>query len=391
MADLKSIFNRPKQYDPSKDPHLFDWKRPFHSKDDVRELNQLLRSSGRKKQSDTLRSNKVYSGYAKANGNPDNRKQRVMFKLTYGSSLAKHKKYIRLYMPQIGKEGVIENPDLFGTPFEEYEKNMSPLHFKCIISPESQNIDLKALTENFVKKIEHLTGYELYWMGAIHTDTEHNHVHLAINGKDKNGMTVRFPKNFIKNEMREMLSQTATDMIGERSYEEIQAAKANQAQAKRWTPIDEQLKSCPDKIYVKQINQSLTNRLQYLSTIGLAVKNGQFYSLNPDFEEILKATGRYNTYLEEYLKPNELPLHLFKGGTITGVVDRVISFDRDESWNDALIIRTKNERVYVPVYQLHKEHLEGKTVCIEDAKGGLNRNVTDKAIKIVNQSRSMER
>ena len=391
MAELKSIFNRPKQNDPSKDPHLFDWKRPFYSKDDVRELNQLLKSSGKKKRTVTLRSSKVYSGYAKANGNPDNRKQRVMFKMTYGKSLSKHQKYIKLYMPQIGKEGVIENPNLFGTPFEEYEKNISPLHFKCIISPESQNIDLKTLTECFVRKMEKLTGYEFFWMGAIHTDTEHNHVHLAINGKDKNGKTVRFPKNFIKNEMRQMLSGIATDMIGERSYEEIQAAKANQTRAKRWTPFDEQLKVYPEKIYIKQINQSLTNRLQYLSSIGLATKDGFYYSLNPDYEEVLKATGRYNLYLEEYLKPNTLPLQLFSGGSITGIVDRVISFDKDESWNDALIIRTNDKRVYIPVYQLHKENLEGKTVRIDDAKGGLNRNVTDKDIKIISQSRSLER
>ncbi len=294
-------------------------------------------------------------------------------------------------MPQIGKEGVIKNPNLFGTPFEEYEKNISPLHFKCIISPESQNIDLKTLTECFVRKMEKLTGYEFYWMGAIHTDTEHNHVHLAINGKDKNGKTVRFPKNFIKNEMRQMLSGVATDMIGERSYEEIQAAKENQTRAKRWTSFDEQLKSYSEKIYIKQINQSLTNRLQYLASIGLATKDGLFYSLNPDYEEVLKTTGRYNTYLEEYLKPDLLPLHLFNGGSVSGTVDKVISFDKNESWNDALIIRTNNKRVYIPVYQLHKENLEGKTIRIDDAKGGLNRNVTDKDIKVISQNRSLER
>ena len=391
MADLKSIFNHPKQHDPNKDPHLFDWKRPFYSKDDARELNHLLKASGKKKRGVTLRSNNAYSGYAKASGNPENRKQRVMFKMTYGSNLMNHKRYIKLYMPQIGKEGVIDNPNLFGCPFEEYEKHMSPRHFKCIISPESQKIDLKALTECFVRKMEKLTGYEFYWMGAIHTDTEHNHVHLAINGKDKNGKSVRFPKNFIKNEIREMLSTIATEMIGERTYEEILAAKNNQARAKRWTPLDEQLKIHPDKIFVKQINQSLTNRLQYLVSIGLATRNGDFYSLNPDYEEVLKTTGRYNTYLEEYLRPNALPLHLFQGGSITGVVDRVISFDRDESWNDAIIIRKNDERIYVPVYQLKKLGLEGKTVHIDDAKGGLNRNVTDKAIKIISQSRSLER
>ena len=88
-----------------------------------------------------------------------------------------------------------------------------------------------------------------------------------------------------------------------------------------------------------------------------------FYSLKPDFEEALWAIGRYNHYLEEYLK-SDLPLKLFEGGSITGVVDKVFSFDKDKIWNDAIIIWKAKEWIYIPVYQLHKEGLEGKTVGI---------------------------
>ena len=390
MADFKSIFNHPKQYDPDKDNHLFDWKKPFHAKDDVRELNNLLKKSLRKK-SVTLRPASGTSGYAKANGNPENKKQRVMYKMTYGKNLAMHKRYIELYMPQIGKDGVIENPERFGTDLEEYEKHMSPLHFKCIISPESQKIDLEALTNIYIKKLEKMTGYEFYWLGCIHRDTDHNHVHLAINGKDKNGKTVRFPKDFIKNTMREMLSQIATEMIGERTYEEIQEAKLNQTFAKRWTPYDERIKQLPEKVHVSMLDSLIIKRLQFLESIKLASKENDFYKVNPDFEEVLKTTGRYNTFLEEYLKPDSMPLHIFNGGTITGKVERVISFDKDESWNDAIIIRNSEGRFYIPIYQLHKDNLEGKTIRIENANGGLNRNVTDKAIKILNKNREIER
>ncbi len=86
-----------------------------------------------------------------------------------------------------------------------------------------------------------------------------------------------------------------------------------------------------------------------------------FYSLKPDFEEALRAIGHYNHYLEEYLK-SDLPLRLFKGGSITGVVHKVFSFDKDKSWNDAIIIWKAKEQKYIPVYQLHKEGLEKKTV-----------------------------
>ena len=103
MADLKSIFNHPRTEDPEKDPHLYNWKRPFHGKNDAAYLNRLLKSKGRKSSQE-----RNASGRVRANGNENNKKQRVMFKMSYGNSMAKHKRYIQLYMPQIGKDGVEE-------------------------------------------------------------------------------------------------------------------------------------------------------------------------------------------------------------------------------------------------------------------------------------------
>ena len=377
MKNLSTIFNHPKKSNPEKDPHLYDWKRPFHGKDDAACLNKLLKTRHRRGTIDRLSSAKA-SPY----GNPNNLKQRVMFKMSYGNSLDKHKKYIKLYMPQIGKDGVEIPKEIFGTDLDVYQKHMTPFHLKFIISPESQKIDLKLLSEAFIRHLEKITGYDFYWLGTIHTDTEHHHAHLAINGKDKNGKKVRFPKDMIKNTMREFLSNIATNMIGERTKEEIEESKKKLTQAKRWTAFDEQLKEMPEKLFINNLNSSLISRLQFLSSIKLANKDGMFYSLKPDFEEVLKATGRYNLYLEEYLK-SDLPLRLFEGGSITGVVDKVVSFDKDESWNDAIIIRKDNERIYIPVFQLHKEHLEGKTVRIEHAAGGTNRNISNKDIKII--------
>ena len=377
MKDLKSIFNHPPKSEPEDEPHLYDWKRPFHGKDDAAYLNKLLKRKRYNSSAERISSKKVRS-----NGSENSRKQRVLFKLSYGESSKKHLKYIQLYMPQVNKEGVEEKKEIFGTPMEDYMNNIVPRHFKLIISPESQKIDLKLLSEAFIRHLEKITGYDFYWLGTIHTDTEHHHAHLAINGKDKNGKKVRFPKDMIKNTMREFLSNIATNMIGERTKEEIEESKKKLTQAKRWTAFDEQLKEMPEKLFINNLNSSLISRLQFLSSIKLANKDGMFYSLKPEFEEVLKATGRYNLYLEEYLK-SDLPLRLFEGGSITGVVDKVVSFDKDESWNDAIIIRKENERIYIPVFQLHKEHLEGKTVRIEHAAGGTNRNISNKDIKII--------
>ena len=380
MQNLKSIFDHPKPSDPERDPHLYDWRRPFHGKNDAAYLNKLLKKRSRKSSPE-----RFPSGITDYNSFGNSHKQRIFFTTTYAKTFKSHKEYIMNYMPQKDKPGVTEEAEMFGVPPEEYLSNMVPLHFKWIISPESQQVDLKLLANTVIKHLEQLTGYEFYWRGVIHTDTGHHHLHIVVNGKDKNGKAVRFPKDMIKNTIREITSNIITNMIGERTSEEIENAKMKLPLAKRWTEFDEQLKEMPERIFIKNLQPSLVQRLQYLHSVNLATKDGQFYSLKPDFEEVLKATGRYNLYLEEYLK-SDLPLRLFEGGTITGKVDKVINFDRDESWNDAIIIRKENERIYIPVFQLHKEHLEGKTVRIEHAAGGTNRNISNKDIKIVDNT-----
>lgn len=102
-------------------------------------------------------------------------------------------------------------------------------------------------------------------------------------------------------------------------------------------------------------------------------------------------SARYNTYLDEYLKQDNLPLKMYEGGFLRGKVDRVISFDKDESWNDAIIVRTEKARVYVSVYQLHKMNLEGKIVTVSGGDGGITRQITDKGIKVVYERKEMER
>ena len=48
----------------------------------------------------------------------------------------------------------------------------------------------RVLINDFIKRIEKLSGYELYWQACIHTDTEHPHGHIVINRKDKNGRRI---------------------------------------------------------------------------------------------------------------------------------------------------------------------------------------------------------
>lgn len=388
MANIKSIFNHPKKENPEKDTGLYDWRKPAYKKDDVGNLNRILKHFSKTKSARWHKSQNGTFGSGSYNvrseGSENSRKQRVTFKMSIGHSKESHLKYLKTYMPQTEKSEVEEKPELFGTDLSEYEANMDKDHFKCIISPESQNVDLKLLTGKFIERLENLTGYKLYWESCIHNNTSHRHAHLAINGTDKNGRRVFFAKEMVKTTMREVLSEMITVMIGERSYEEIQVAKERLPQSARWTSLDDRLLQYDGKIFAKNLDQSLQNRLAYLTTIKLAQNEGAFFTLNPEWQEVLQASGRYNSFLDEYLKPSPLPLRLFEGGSVYGVVEKTINFDKDESWNDAVIIRTDKERIYVPVYQLHKENLEGKTVSISAPAGGLKKQISERNIRVVN-------
>lgn len=190
VAFVKSIFNHPRTDNPEKDPGLYDWRRPAYKKDDVSQLNRLLKGLSK-----TKRNNYILPFRFKAyfNGSPNSRKQRVTFKLSYSHSLKAHKKYIETYMPQKNKDEVSEKPALFGSDIDEYNAHMVGTHFKCIISPESQNVDLQLLSRKFIERLERFTGYELYWEGCIHSNTDHRHAHIAINGVDRNGKKVFIP------------------------------------------------------------------------------------------------------------------------------------------------------------------------------------------------------
>ena len=65
MKDLKSIFNHPPKAKPENEPHLYDWKRPFHGKDDGEALNRLLNQKKKRHTKVCLYLQKTYSKQSK--------------------------------------------------------------------------------------------------------------------------------------------------------------------------------------------------------------------------------------------------------------------------------------------------------------------------------------
>lgn len=383
----KNIFSHKSRKNHYSEEDKIKFKKPVYVRDDLETLNRLFKTYSKAKKKFNPKIKMIGGNFSGNAFKFSEKNQRVTFKMSYSSSMKSHEQYIKYYMPQHNKDYVEEKPELFGMSEEEYEKHKVPLNFKCIISPESNEINLETLVESFIKRVENQTGYKLCWRACIHNDTEHRHAHIVINGKDFNGEEVFFNKDTIKL-MRLMCSNAATQMIGERTKEQIEIAKKNLVKAKRWTELDEKIISAVSanetSLFVKNLPMELENRLSYLAELKLSEydKENKRWKLSQNYKEVLVASGRYNTYLEEYVKNPNQALELYTGGTIKGKVEKVITFAKDESWNDALIIDTGKKRVYVPVWQLHKDDLLGKNVTIRKSgdETKIARQVSDKNI-----------
>jgi hypothetical protein len=252
-------------------------QKQVYKKDDMREYRRLCRElSSLLFSKDSDDKHRGFYGFRSALS----RQQQCIVKCRIGKEISGDQRFIREYMPQENKNQVKEKPELFNTEtigrdyLEQYTQAMTGLHFKFIISPESPKVDIPALVKTLVKRMEKITGYSFHWMAAVHTDTDHPHAHLLINGKDKSGKEVHFDKLFITQTMRKMSRQLWTELIGKRSPEEIQASLLQSHKSYRHCHIDESIHlyetalKQKDEIYETQVRAQddiMQKRLDFLS------------------------------------------------------------------------------------------------------------------------------
>ena len=154
----------------------------------------------------------------------------------------------------------------------------------------------------------------------------------------------------------------------------------------RWTKLDDELEKLGEKISLHNLPPELQGRLAHLKEIGLADKSEKYWSLKKDWKDVLVSTGRYNTFFAEWQK-SDGKLELYSGGAVSGVVESVVTFDKDEAWNDALIVKDGERLVYVPIWQLQKQNIVGKKVKISGGDRALSRQLKDKDIHVVDEAK----
>src|SRR6266481_4071373 len=104
------------------------------------------------------------------------------------------------------------------TTLDNWQRAGDERLFKIIVSPEfGDRLNLQQHTRELMKRIKRDLGTQLEWVAAVHHNTEHPHVHIAVRGIDDKGMPLRFPREYIREGMRERAEEIATEALGYRS------------------------------------------------------------------------------------------------------------------------------------------------------------------------------
>lgn len=269
------------------------------------------------------------------------------------ASLRDHLKYIS--RDTAGKDG--EKAVLFNEQEEGLDrKGFLELcqndrhHWRFIISPENghQIEDFHGYVRSVVKLVEKDLQTSLEWTAAVHYDTDDVHAHVIVRGVNDRGEDLVIGQDYVKEGFRRRAQEVATELLGERSLEEIRKSQEKEVEALRVTSLD--------RFMEKQMGEERTldvraktnfgkslfyeglikGRLRFLAASGLAIEQPPgVYALKEDYQDDLRAIAQKNEAvkrlypkIQDHARLDGLSVYAMKDGqgpTISGrIVDKGI-------------------------------------------------------------------
>jgi type IV secretory pathway VirD2 relaxase len=260
--------------------------------------------------------------------------------------------------------------------------------FKIIVSPEfGDRLNLQQYARELLHRMEHDLGAQLEWVAAVHHNTEHPHVHIALRGVDRKGTPLRLPREYIRGGLRERAEEIATEALGYRSAADAHEAHRREAVQTRYTPLDRILQFSNDgssshfvvtvnpedgslSESARQLQKHLAARLMHLQKMGL----GQFvgphqWSVQADFEKVLRTlqqSGDRQKTLAAHgalLSDKRLPLHVTNLRQLQRVEGRVLLHTEDEQTGKRyMLVEGTDAKVHLIYHTsaIEKARSEGK-------------------------------
>jgi type IV secretory pathway VirD2 relaxase len=255
--------------------------------------------------------------------------------------------------------------------------------FKIIVSAEfADRLNLQQHTRELMKRMELDLGTQLEWVAAVHHNTEHPHVHIALRGVDDKGMPLRLPREYIRGGMRERAEEIATEALGYRTPEDAREAQRRETLQNRYTPLDRILQRRNDgsssrfavtanpndaslSESAQQLQKHLAARLMHLQRMGLAqLVAAHEWSVQADFEKVLRTlqqSGDRQKMLAAHgalVSDKRLPLQVTTLRQLQRIAGRVLLHTEDEQSGRYMLLEGTDAKV----------HLIYHTDAIEEAR-----------------------
>ena len=173
--------------------------------------------------------------------------------------------------------------------------------FRFILSPEDgDELDMPSYVRRFMAQVEKDVGRRLDWAAVNHHDTDNPHAHIVVRGVDRDGLPVRFDREYIANGMRARAQELATLDLGPRTQLDLQRACSREVLQDRFTSLERDIgRLAVDGIVTlradtrtRQDPVTLTARMQHLAELRLAERvSATSWRLAPDWAAHLRELG----------------------------------------------------------------------------------------------------
>src|ERR1700732_3542789 len=270
------------------------------------------------------------------------------------------------------------------TTLENWQSAGDERLFKIIVSPEfADRLNLQKYAPELMRRMERDLGTEIEWVAAVHHNTEHPHVHIAVRGVDEERSPLRLPREYIRAGLRGRAEEIATEALGYRTPADAQEAQRREIAQNRYTSLDRILQRSndgssthfevtanPNEDALSEPGQILQKhvaaRLMHLETMGLA----QFvaadkWRVQADFENVLRTlqqSGDRQKMLAAHgalVSDKRLPLQVTTLRQLQSVAGRVLLHSEDEQTGKRYLLIEGTDG---------KVHLIYHTEAIEEAR-----------------------
>ncbi|MGV9009971.1 DUF3363 domain-containing protein [Brevundimonas sp.] len=257
-------------------------------------------------------------------------------------------------------------------------------HFRFIISPEHGDRinDLRAYVRIVMGRVTDDLGQgHLTWIGACHFDTDQPHAHVLVRGRRVDGRDLVLPRDYMGYGFRARAQEAAQERLGDLSRVDAERRIWRETQADRFTRFDRRLLGAASTDHRVADGEGGTDawsalmrgRLRHLEALGLAVRTGRHYRLDPELESRLRQLQVKRDVIRTMNQCRLLDgrdVRLLGDGRVCGKVARH-GFHDEAGASPWMVVRTDEGRDYYARLRSGTGLPKiGASVALEGSRGG---------------------